>query len=524
MNSLHILTAAGVLAAACTAQIDNLRITEVAPASDQAEVTNTGPAFVTPVDYPFCHRSTYTSVIPAGTSFAAGEAKVFTVTNLDDNDSDLWLYRARPFGVAANLVHGVKFGPAASVGRSGVASSVGLWPSVTAFAPAPGAGQTLAYDGIGNGPSDWYVDDSPSLGAADPVATGTVPTGLAVLSGTDDFEAVPLGDTARALTGWVIVDSGTAAGDFDMHVIGDVAGASTPAPVAGSTKWLRVRDQDASAAQNRFYSGFLDTQGTALSYDMTFYVNPLELPPAAAANKPRVTVQHRLFAGGVTNAWGIELDASGASLVVLSDGGPVSSQALGALTIGTWSEIVLSIDFAGGVASATLDGGAAVSAAIAPAATVDATQLRYCYRGEGVENVATLLFDEISFAFGTAAACAFRNGTGANPADYTCGNAPVLGAQWQGDVATVPTTAGVFLLLGLGGPLPPFPFAGAGELLVAPPIQVLPASAMGGGSATFLLNIPFVTSASGFVLSTQAIRIDGAQLQLVNAQDLVLGR
>ncbi len=397
MRTIPTLAALGLVATAATAQVDNLRITEVMPTTDQVEITNTGPAFSVASDVRFCHRFNYASSVPAGTVFGAGEALVFTVSALDDADSDLWIYRSPTFADPNEIIHGVKYGPAPSVGRTQIASTVGLWPDATAFAPAPGAGQSLAFDGFGNDPQDWYVDATPSLGQADPSAVGTTPAGLGVPTGTADFEQVALGDSVEALINWPLIDGGSVDGDFDVRVVGDVEGASGPAPTPGSTRWLRVRDQDGAAA-NRFYSGTLNSGGP-FSYELRFFAYLIEVPPVAAPSKPRVTVQHVVNGGGFTNTWGIEFDEAGASLVVLASGGSPTILPIGGTGPGAWSEIVLAVDFASSTVSASTVSGASVTAQIAPAGNVDPAGLRFCYRGEGAGNVATLLFDDIGFAF-----------------------------------------------------------------------------------------------------------------------------
>ena len=454
---LYIVTAT-VTSGLCTAQLENLRITEVSPSTDQVEVTNTGPAFTTVANRPFCHRFNYASSIPSGTSFGAGEARVFAVSNLNDSDSDLWLYRSGPFGVASNIIDGLKYGPAPNVGRSGLAATIGEWPNAAAFIPAPAAGQTLSFDGFGEAPSDWYVDDTPSLGAVDPITFGTLASGIVVPSGFANFENAELGDTWEAFIDWPFVDGGTVAGDFDVRVIGDVDGSTTNVPVAGSTQWMRVRDQDAVAA-NRFYTEFLNSGGPQ-SYELRCFVNPLELPPASAASKPRLTVQHRRTDNSIATMWGVELDATGASLVVLSAGGTPSTTPIGSLPSGVWTEFVLAIDFDDLTATATV-GANSVSAPILPEATVDPAQPRFCYRGEGAGNVATLLLDELGFEFefcqddlgsqgpGTAVAEFCGTGLGYRQVStYTVTNAP---ANAQG-LVLVSTFGGTDLPL-LGGNL-----------------------------------------------------------------------
>ena len=82
-------------------------------------------------------------VIPANTTFGPGESKVFVLAGLNATDSDIWLYRNGNFALASSIITGLKYGPVANVGRTTLAASVGLWPSASAFVPAPAAGQSL---------------------------------------------------------------------------------------------------------------------------------------------------------------------------------------------------------------------------------------------------------------------------------------------------------------------------------------------------------------------------------------------
>ena len=69
---------------------------------------------------------------------------------------------------------------------------------------------------------------------------------------------------------------------------------------------------------------------------------------------------------------------------------------LGPLPTGVWTKVTLAVDFGAGTVSADLNGGTPVSSAIAPSAVVDPSRLRFCYRGEGEGNIATLLLDDMT--------------------------------------------------------------------------------------------------------------------------------
>ena len=140
-----------------TAGPEDLLITEVVPTTGQVEVTNTGVDSVT-LDraFPFCHRFNYSTSIPNGTIFAAGEAKVFTVSGLNATDTDLWLYRNSSFGSADAMLTGLKWGPAANVGRTSVAVTANLWSAADAFVDAPAADQSLQLMGADPSlPTSW---------------------------------------------------------------------------------------------------------------------------------------------------------------------------------------------------------------------------------------------------------------------------------------------------------------------------------------------------------------------------------
>jgi len=152
------------------AGLSDLRITEVNPATSQVEVTHidTNP-FTTTSDLPFCHRFNYSTVIPANTTFGPGESKVFIVAGLNATDSDLWLYRDGNFSSAASFLTGLKYGPAANVGRTALAASVGLWPSATAFVPVPPAGQSLQPPTIEATRTTNWFSGPPNFGSFSPV-------------------------------------------------------------------------------------------------------------------------------------------------------------------------------------------------------------------------------------------------------------------------------------------------------------------------------------------------------------------
>lgn len=158
-HSVSVLAAVSLAspsAWAAAATLDDLRITEVRPDTDEVEVTNISTESLTTSQILFfCHRLIYPS-IASGTTWTAGESKVFTLTSLNDTDSDVWLFRDGNFDSTASIIHGVKYGPQAAVGRTNVAVAAGIWPSTSAFVPAPGAGNSIQMIGLDGGdPSLW---------------------------------------------------------------------------------------------------------------------------------------------------------------------------------------------------------------------------------------------------------------------------------------------------------------------------------------------------------------------------------
>ncbi|MBK8268217.1 MAG: hypothetical protein IPK83_07875 [Planctomycetes bacterium] len=386
------------LATVASAQVANLRITEVDAFGDVAEVTNAGPAFNdVATSRPFCHRFIYTSVIPASTTWTAGQARTFSIVGMNSADSDLWLYLNNSnFNIAASMIHGVKFGPAPSIGRTSLAVTAGLWPSTTAFCPTPGSGQTLSWDMFGNSPRDWYLDETPSIGADDPATSPAVASLLVSPGGMDDYESLLLGDTVDGMIGYAFVNSSATPGIYTVRAVNDVLGVVGVRPGSSSTQWLRIRDQDAGNVQNRFYTVPVSTGGD-FNYSWTFFVNIEETPPSGAS-KPRLVVQH--LDGSFQNAWGIEFANTGASLVVTGIGGAAASTSLYPLSsptgLGQWVEIDLSVDFSTNMVSAAFNNGAPVSLPINLSATANKGEFRFCYRGEGTGNINTMLLDDVS--------------------------------------------------------------------------------------------------------------------------------
>lgn len=139
-----------------------------------------------------------------------------------------------------------------------------------------------------------------------------------------------------------------------------------------------------------------------------------------------------------------------------------------------------------------------------------------------IDFVSDFNFDTLAVRAAGGAACLFRNGTGANPADFACATLPQLGTQWQGTVATNANTLASVLAYGAGGFGAPLPLFG-GELLLQPSPPLV--TFTGFGSYGF--PIPSSPGLIGLSLPFQAARLDlvgGApQIVLLNGVELIVG-
>lgn len=129
--------------------VEDLWITEVNPSTGQIEVTNVSrEEFTTPQTMAFCHRFNYSATIPANTTFAPGESRIYTTNFGNQPSSDLWIYRSTGgFGNPANLLNGLQWGGTAGIGRASVAVSGGHWDAVSSHVPSPGPDESLLLTG-----------------------------------------------------------------------------------------------------------------------------------------------------------------------------------------------------------------------------------------------------------------------------------------------------------------------------------------------------------------------------------------
>jgi len=170
LRRVAALTLPALLASDLSAGVNDLRITEVNPATGQVEVTHVGATgFTTATSLPFCHEFIYFSTIPSGTSFGPGESKVFTVGGLNSSAGDLWLYRDSNFANPASIITGLKYGTSASVGRTAVAVAAGIWPSTSAFVPTPPNGQSAQPFTITDTQTTNWFACTPNFGSFSPV-------------------------------------------------------------------------------------------------------------------------------------------------------------------------------------------------------------------------------------------------------------------------------------------------------------------------------------------------------------------
>lgn len=397
-----------VLAMPALAGINDVRMTELQPSSGtngRIEIWHNSPTPYTLTaneDIWICHNTLYEQVVAASTTLQANERRVITLTGspLSSTSADAWLFKniqnnTGNFGDSSRIIAGVQYGTTSGA-RTGQAVSVGVWSNTSEAAPVPGSGQSLAWDGDGNLGSDWYIDATPSLGSADPVSGGSVQSSLQWSSSTQNFEGLALGDYITTLSNWVVVDTSTA-GKFQIRSTSSAAGSSgTSAP--SSTKWIRVVDSDATNVQNRFYSPTLNAGTNPTSYSWTFYVQVESPPSASAATFPRLTIQHNHSTLGMSNAWGVEVRNNAFHLVRTGIGGSESTSSMGSMSANTWYRISLSVNFSTNQIVGRVNGGAATTLAMTLDPQADPKLFRFCYRGEGTGNTATMLLDDISIS------------------------------------------------------------------------------------------------------------------------------
>lgn len=257
------------------AAVNDLWITEVNPATGEVEVTNVGgEPFTVSSPLPFCHRFNYATSIPSGTTFNPGQSRVFVLSGLNATDSDLWLYRNFSFGSAASMISGLKYGPQANVGRTGLASSGGLWNGAGSFVPVPPAGQSLQLTGPNPFSSLNWSAGSPNLGTFSPPrvtnlvelivtienlapANGTYLTPLWVGFHDGAFDFFNAGSTA--LTGLERIAEDGVTGNLAAEFLASGAGAVEGTligigPIAPGARVQKRFTVDANSPSSRYFS------------------------------------------------------------------------------------------------------------------------------------------------------------------------------------------------------------------------------------------------------------------------------
>jgi len=341
---------------------------------------------------PFSHEDDTDSFIPAGEFLESGEIAVYDISRLDGDDTDLWLYRGGPLDDPENLLHGVKYGPKADVGNTSTAVAANRWPSTSAFTAAPPSGTSLAWDGFGFEPLDWYVDETPTLGSPDFTVPGTVDNELTTPDGLQDFENVQLGDEVFAIKHWGY-DNESPVGVFAARVASDIRGYHVQREE--SYRWLRIRDEDGRDLDNGVHTAAVDWSLWD-TYDWVFDIN-FEEAAFAGEDSPRMMLQH-LGAGGFHNVWGVEFDVLGAWLVTTPASGRVEREIIYRwdqdTRPGQWMEFSLHLNSIDAIMRVEADDNV-ISVTPTSDLALDPGVVRLVYDGSGVGNVATVLLDDV---------------------------------------------------------------------------------------------------------------------------------
>lgn len=388
-------------ATAGRADVADLRITEVDPYHQQIEVTNVnGGSFMLsgeiPIPYNFDFNNTKRMGIVPGFIFMTGSILVVPLPDMHTYASDCWLYSSEAFDNPGSVIHGVQFGtPPAGRRNAEIAALAGKWPDKNASAPMPPPGCTLAWDGDGNTPLDWYVDSTPSMGQPNTTVAGSVDEPFPGPQGQQGFETPALGDQVTALKGWTMSGVGTR---FNARFVADVNGQSGARPGSLSRHWLRIRDTDATG-DNALWSPPVQF-GAITGYRLACYLNQETTPTATGAARPALVVQIATGPDQWADAWAIRFKDGGVEAAVLAAGGVPSATPLydlrGATGVGQWVKVELVLDLAGGTLLASVNGAKPVPLPISPAG--DPLKLRLAYQGGGSGNTQDLLLDDIELA------------------------------------------------------------------------------------------------------------------------------
>lgn len=384
------------------AYINDLRITEVDPHHQKIEVVNfNGGLFQLtselPVTYNFDFYNRFRMGLSPGLVFQNNYHFTFTMPDMTTYAGDCWLYSSPGYDSPSALIHGVQWGtPPPERTASEVAALAGKWPGKGFSALVPPPGCTLAWDGEGYHPLDWYVDATPTMGKANDNETLTpVDDPFGGNNATQKFESSPVGNQVSALKGWTM---SAPSGSFSARVVSDVAGAGGPRPGSTSAKWLRIRDTDPQG-DNAFSTPALEP-GVQKGYRAVFYVNQEVAPTASGAARPALVLQKDTGTNQWADAWGLRFNSDGLDAAVMSGAGTPSTKRLcplsGATAVGQWVRVELSADLAGGTLLASVNGGVPQRLPINP--TTAPLKLRLTYQGGGSGNTQDMLLDDLELA------------------------------------------------------------------------------------------------------------------------------
>lgn len=141
-------------------------INEIDPANNTVELKNTGVMSMDVSTYQFCSFPTYNqlstlTLVSGSLDMAPGSLTVISGHSMNVADGELGLYLNTSWTNSASIIDYVEWGFHGHT-RSTVAEAAGIWEDDD-FVDAPGAGESLQWDGTDDSPSSWF-SDSTTLG------------------------------------------------------------------------------------------------------------------------------------------------------------------------------------------------------------------------------------------------------------------------------------------------------------------------------------------------------------------------
>ncbi|MCZ6821001.1 MAG: T9SS type A sorting domain-containing protein [Calditrichaeota bacterium] len=156
--------------------LGQVKINEVlfSSSGNEVELKNFGSSSMDVSNWWLCTLFSYTRIgtlpiisgelnIPAGGLLAVGGISI------NDQSADLGLYNTNSFASTSAMEDFVQWGGSGQ-GRESVAGSKGIW-TLGDFVSTPADGHSLEYDGAGNASSDWFDQDTPTIGSENGVLT-----------------------------------------------------------------------------------------------------------------------------------------------------------------------------------------------------------------------------------------------------------------------------------------------------------------------------------------------------------------